>query len=263
MILATHRFGPDDGVPVLALHGVRNHGRRFRRLAGDAYPDALVLAPDLRGHGASGWEPPWDVATHVEDVVATLDASGVTDPVEIVAHSFGGLVAIGLAAAAPARVRSLTLLDPAAGIAPETCAAAAAVDLAGEGRAAVWDSPEAAAAAWDAVRPPEGRWARDEDLAAFLVGTDDGRYRLRFSPAAAIGAWSEMARPVPGLGAWEGPVTLVTALREPYVTDALRAMLRQACGPRLTEVGIDSGHIMMWDAPEQTARIVAGARPGG
>lgn len=262
MILATHRFGPDDGAPVLALHGLRNHGRGFRRLADDAYPDARVIAPDLRGHGLSGWEPPWDVATHGGDVLATLDASGVTGPVEIVAHSFGGLVAIGVAAAPPSRVRSLTLLDPAAGIARKVCAAAAASDLAGEGRAAVWDSPQAATAAWDAVRPPEGRWARDEDLAAFLMVAGDGRYRLWFSAAAAIAAWSEMARPVPGLGAWEGPVTLVTGLREPYVTDALRTMLREACGPRLTEVGIDAGHVLMWDAPEQTARVVARARPG-
>jgi len=111
------------------------------------------------------------------------------------------------------------------------------------------------------VRPPSGRWARDEDLDAFLVRGEDGRYRLQFSRAAAIGAWSEMARPVAGLGAWHGPVTLVTAERDPYVSDALRAMLRDACGPLLTEVGIDVGHILMWDAPEQTARVVAAARP--
>ncbi len=261
MVLAAHLFGPDDGPPVLALHGVRNHGRRFRRLAADAFVGSRVVAPDLRGHGQSGWEPPWDVGTHVADVLETLDSLGVREPVEIVAHSFGGLVACRVAAAAPTRVRSLTLLDPAAGLNPEVCAAAAAADLAGDGRASSWLTRGEAEEAWSAARPPSGLWARDEDLAAFLVRGDDGRYRLQFSRAAAIGAWSEMARPVVGLGAWRGPVTLITAERDPYVTDALRAMLRDACGPMLTEVGIDAGHVLMWDAPEETARVVVAARP--
>jgi lipase len=261
VVLAAHELGGGSGAPVVALHGVRNHGRRFRRLAADAFGTARVIAPDLRGHGDSGWEPPWDAATHVADVLDTLDALGVDGPVEVVAHSFGGLVACGIAATAPDRVRSLTLLDPAAGLDPRVCAPAAAADLAGDGRAASWASRGEAEEAWSAVRPPSGQWARDEDLDAFLTRDHDGRYRLRFSRAAAIAAWSEMARPVTDLGAWRGPVTLVTAERDPYVSDALRGMLRDTCGPLLTEVGIDSGHILMWDAPQETARVVAAARP--
>jgi lipase len=261
MRLRVHELGAANGPVVLALHGVRNHGRRFRRLADDAYPAARVIAPDLRGHGASGWEPPWDVATHVGDVCETLDVAGVRGPVEVVAHSFGGLIAIALAAAQPERVRSLTLLDPAAGIDPAACAAAAELDLRGHGRAATWTSRASAEAAWSAVRPPEGQWARDEDLDAFLDRGEDGRFRLRYSRAAAIAAWGEMAKPVPGLGVWRGPVTLVTALREPFVTESLRSRLRDACGGRLSEAGIDSGHLLMWDAPDQTAHAVAAARP--
>ncbi len=55
-------------------------------------------------------------------------------------------------------------------------------------------------------------------------------------------------------------MTLLTARREPYVSEALRARLRQECGPRLAEVDIDSGHILMWDAPEHTAAVVRPAR---
>jgi hypothetical protein len=36
--------------------------------------------------------------------------------------------------------------------------------------------------------------------------------------------------------------------------------LRQECGPRLDEVDVDSGHILMWDAPVQIARVVRAAR---
>lgn len=258
--LHVRTYGPDHGAPVLALHGVRNHGGRYRRLAADAFAGARVIAPDLRGHGYSGWEPPWDVATHVGDLCATLDDLGVADPVEVVGHSFGGLVGMALAAAAPERVSRLMLLDPASGLDPSACAAAAAADLRGEGRAAGWDSLQQARAAWSAVRPPEGQWARDEDLAAFLTRDPDGRYRLRYSREAAIAAWSEMARPVPSLGPWRGPVTLVTALRDPHVSGALRARLRAECGDRLEEIGIDSGHILMWDAPMETAEVLRVAR---
>jgi lipase len=262
MRLHTWTYGSSTGTAVLALHGVRNHGGRFRRLAGDAYPDAWVIAPDLRGHGRSGWEPPWDVPTHVADLLETLDAHGVDMPVEVIGHSFGGLIACALAARAPKRVRSLTLLDPASGLDPAQCADAAAMDVRGEGRSASWGSVAEAREAWSAVRPPEGQWARDEDLEAFLMRDGDGRYRLRFAREAAIVAWSEMARPVRSLGDWRGPVTLVTALREPYVTEALRSRLREECQARLTEVGIDCGHVLMWDAPEETAHVVRGARSG-
>lgn len=260
MRLYTQTFGSPSGPPLLALHGVRNHGGRYRRLADDALGDARVVAPDLRGHGRSGWEPPWNVETHVADVLETLDALGITDPVEVIGHSFGGLIACALARQAPTRVRALILLDPAAGLDPEACVAAATADVRGEGRAASWASVEHARTAWAAMRPPEGMWAMDEDLAAFLVRCADGRYRLRFSRPAAVTAWSEMARPVGGLGAWRGPVTLVTARREPFVTVALRARLRGDCGALLHEVDVDSGHIMMWDAPEQTAAVVRAAR---
>jgi lipase len=260
MRLHIRTYGPPAGPPVLALHGVRNHGGRYRRLAADALADAWVIAPDLRGHGRSGWEPPWTRETHVADVLETLDALGITGPVDVIGHSFGGLIACATAAAAPDRVRSLVLLDPAAGLDPAACLAGADQDIHGEGRAATWESVDAARAAWCAVRPPQGRWALDEDLAAFLEQGADGRYRLRYSRAAAVGAWGEMARPVPGLGDWRGPVTLVTALREPFVTEALRAQLRRDCGPLLAEVDIDSGHIMMWDAPGETAAVVRAAR---
>jgi len=263
MRLHAWTYGPPADPPVLALHGVRNHGGRYRRLAADALGDARVIAPDLRGHGRSGWEPPWTRETHVADVLETLDALGVTGPVDVIGHSFGGLIACATAAAAPDRVRSLILLDPAAGLDPAACLSAADQDVRGEGRAASWESVDAARAAWCALRPPQGRWALEEDLAAFLERGADGRYRLRYSRAAAVGAWGEMARPVPGLGDWRGPVTLVTARREPFVTEALRAQLRLHCGRLLEQVDIDSGHIMMWDAPAETAAVVRAARVRG
>ena len=134
--LVVHRFaaplGAGVGVPILAIHGVKSHGRRFRRLAEEAWPERTTLAVDLRGHGASTWDPPWDVSTHVADLLETLDAEGV-ERVAVVGHSFGGCLATHLAAAAPDRVERFVLLDPAVALPPSRVVARPPASLAGFG----------------------------------------------------------------------------------------------------------------------------------
>ena len=89
---------------VLALHGWRRTHRDFdRALAGI---DAIAL--DLPGFGASP-EPPdaWGSAAYAEAILPVLDAFD-SAPV-VLGHSFGGRVAVQLAAAHPDRVRALVL----------------------------------------------------------------------------------------------------------------------------------------------------------
>jgi pimeloyl-ACP methyl ester carboxylesterase len=100
--------GRDGGVRVLALHGWRRTSADFDKvLAG--LPDSVgALALDLPGFGASP-EPStvWgteDYAKAVEAVLPELDL-----PVVVLGHSFGGRVAVRLAAARPDAVRALVL----------------------------------------------------------------------------------------------------------------------------------------------------------
>ena len=81
MRLHVHEWG-DAGAPaVVCVHGVSAHGRRFRKLAEERLASSFhVLAPDLRGHGLSEHDPPWDLATHVRDVEETLEELGVEAP---------------------------------------------------------------------------------------------------------------------------------------------------------------------------------------
>jgi pimeloyl-ACP methyl ester carboxylesterase len=81
----------DDVVPAL-----REAGRK-------------VVAPDLRGFGSRpvGLAP----FSHAGDVLALLDGLGA-DAADLVGASFGGRVALQVAARAPRRVRSLALLAP-------------------------------------------------------------------------------------------------------------------------------------------------------
>ena len=108
MRLALHEWGEPDAPRVVCLHGVRNHGRHFAPLAA-RLASHHVLAPDLLGHGHSPWEPPWDIATHLDAIVETV---GARESI-LVGHSFGGRLAFELAARAPKLVPKLVLLDPA------------------------------------------------------------------------------------------------------------------------------------------------------
>ena len=60
MRLHTESLGDGDGVPVVCLHGLTGHGRRFRRLAEERLSAHRVVGVDYRGHGYSTWEPPWE-----------------------------------------------------------------------------------------------------------------------------------------------------------------------------------------------------------
>lgn len=255
--LHVHKWGPRDAPAVLVVHGVTNTGARYRRLAQEWLSSVRVLAPDLRGHARSTWDPPWTLERHVGDLLETLDAAGVGRAV-VAGHSFGGLVAMHLAATAPDRVASLVLLDPAGALDPARAAREAEAARTDEG----WADRDEARAARLALRPPHSRDTVDEDLGDFLRAGTDGRVRFAFSRPAAVTAWSEMARPAPSLAAYPGRVALATALRADYVTEGLRAALRRDLGPRLSEHGIDAGHALFWDAPGETAALVLAAVGG-
>lgn len=225
------------------VHGVTNTGARWRRLADGELPGARVVAPDLRGHGWSTWDPPWSVARHVEDLAATMDDAGIARAT-VVGHSFGGLIGMALAAALPGRVAALALVDPAVALDPARAADEAERARRDDG----WATVEEARAARRALRPEDARDTVDEDIATFLEQGADGRVRFRHSRPAAVVAWSEMAGPPPSLAAYPGRVLLVEALQAEFVTDALHRSLREELGPRLDERGIDAGHMLFWDA---------------
>jgi pimeloyl-ACP methyl ester carboxylesterase len=101
-----------DGV-VLALHGIAASHRAWASVARRvrAGSHAALLAPDLRGRGASAQLPgPHGIAQHVADMVDVLDHFGV-DSAVVAGHSMGAYVAARLAAEHPERVSQLVLVD--------------------------------------------------------------------------------------------------------------------------------------------------------
>ncbi len=246
MPLHVHASGPDDGRPVLALHGVTGHGERWGVLA-DALPGFRVLGVDLRGHGRSPWTPPWGIEQHVSDVLATMDALGL-DRVPVLGHSFGGAIAVHLARTAPGRVERLVLLDPALGLDPRDMLDAAEDTRADES----YPDPEAARA--DRAQRWEGIDAAlvEAELDAHLV-PDGDRLRYRYCRAAVVTAWSEMARPaaVPPAGL---PTLLMPATKVDYVSPTWVDACRAALGDDLVVDPVDAGHMLFL---ERTAEVAA------
>ena len=114
------------GRPLLAVHGFTGAKEDFadapERLAAEGWH---VVAPDLRGHGASDHpegRASYSLDRFTSDMVDLVDALGWGRFV-LVGHSMGGMVAQLVALRRPERVRALALLNtspgPPEGYAPE------------------------------------------------------------------------------------------------------------------------------------------------
>lgn len=69
-----------------------------------------VYAPDLRGHGDSDWPGAYSFHLMRDDVLSLLDQLAV-DPVTLVGHSMGGVIAYLIASQQPERVARLIVED--------------------------------------------------------------------------------------------------------------------------------------------------------
>ncbi|TQF73672.1 alpha/beta fold hydrolase [Rhodococcus spelaei] len=251
--LEIHRYGPVDGPPVLALHGMTGHGQRWQHLADGYLPQVRMLAPDLRGHGRSTWAPPWSIDNQVDSLVELLEAEA-REPVVLVGHSFGGTIALHLAARAPERVRALLLLDPAMALDPAKLLEIADLTV------RYPDYTDAAEARSEKVH---GAWADvpdevlDAEIAEHLIQLEGGRVGWRYAVPAVVASWGELARPIVVPPA-DLPTVLVQAMRvqPPYVSAELRGALTERLGDRLTVVEMDVDHMVAQSRPAEVAALI-------
>ncbi|OIN78883.1 alpha/beta hydrolase [Mycobacterium malmoense] len=250
--LYVHRYGPAGPVRMLAVHGLTGYGGRWRHLGG-YLPEIAIAAPDLLGHGRSSWAAPWTIDANVSALAALLDDEADA-PVLVVGHSFGGALAMHLAAARQDRVAALLLLDPAVGLDGRWTR-----DIA----QAMFSSPDYPNAEEARAEKATGSWA-DVDPAVLgaeidehLIELPNGRYGWRVSMPAMMSYWSELAReivlPPPGTA-----TTLVRAKRTspPYVGDRLIAGLRDRLGPDFALLDFDCNHMVPHARPAEVAALI-------
>ncbi len=101
--LAVHwySFGPDDGVPVVLVHGNLSTGRFFEHVMADLSGKAAaagvtlrLIAPDMRGFGRTETLPidaTRGLRDWSDDLAALMRALGVSRPVHLVGWSSAGL----------------------------------------------------------------------------------------------------------------------------------------------------------------------------
>lgn len=102
--------GPDNGRPIVFLHGVTDSALSYGPLIAELPSHYRCAALTFRGHGGSDKSPGrYDIAAFASDVEAFLDWLGAPQAV-IAGHSMGSLVAQRVAIDAPGRVAGLFLI---------------------------------------------------------------------------------------------------------------------------------------------------------
>lgn len=106
-----------EGKPLVLLHGYLSNKECFARQIAHFSKYYKVVAPDLPGFGECA-EPPfaYSLGDYAERVAELID--GLGGKADVVAHSFGGRIAVKIAAERPNKIGRLVLVG-AAGIKPK------------------------------------------------------------------------------------------------------------------------------------------------
>lgn len=231
--IAVHGWGPGSAPPVVCLHGFMDHGRSFGFVAEALVPDFRVIAPDMRGHGESGWVGVggyYHFYDYFSDVLAVLRAVGAPErPLYLLGHSMGGSVAAGVGALLGERMAGAVLLE---GMGPPFANLA--------------DTPARLARWSEALVGPrtEGDAAARSHARAVLPSVEDAADRLvRVNPRLPLDRARHFARtftePHPrGTGwAWRYDPLHRTPAAKPFVEAEARALWRGLTGPVLSVYG--------------------------
>jgi 3-oxoadipate enol-lactonase/4-carboxymuconolactone decarboxylase len=243
--LHVQQSGSKDAPVLLLLHSLGTQAAIWEPVDEALSSRYRILRPDFRGHGLSGVTPgPYTVDGLAEDMLALLDAVGV-DAAHVAGISLGGLVAQAMACQAPARVRSLALIDTALALPP----------------AQMW-LDRAALVRRDGieplVEPVVARWVTEAALAS--LGAQALRSMLRqtdpegyAAAAEAVGAADFTQR----VSALSVPTLVLVGDGDLATPPTSAEALRDAIPGARIEVIPDAAHIPTMEQPEQ---VVAALR---
>lgn len=236
--------GRPEAEAVLLLHSLGTQAAIWDVPAAVLARRYRVLRSDLRGHGLSAvTKGPYDVAGLARDTVGLLDALCV-GAVHVAGVSLGGMLAQALAAQAPARVRSLVLVDTALAIPPVQLWRERAALVRAQGMEPLVESAVARWVTAASLQTPEA-----EGLRTMLRRTDPEGYAAAAEAVAAADLASATGRlRVP---------TLVLVGEEDAATPIASAeALRDAIPGAQLEVIPGTAHIPTMEQPDRVAALM-------
>ncbi len=248
-----------NGAPLLLLHGFTGAKEDFADWL-DPFAERgwHAVAPDHRGHGASGApkeESAYSLASFAGDVLGLADELGWASFC-LLGHSMGGMIAQTVALRAPERVDRLVLMDtthaPVEGI--ERALADIAIGMA---RADGIDALADAMAALDSPLSTEADARVRADRPGYI---EFGERKFRASSPAMYAAMAlemlEQADRLDPLRALAMPVLVVVGEQDAPFLAASRRMAEVIPGASL-EIIPDAGHSPQFEAPEAWWKVVS------
>jgi pimeloyl-ACP methyl ester carboxylesterase len=110
--LRMHYAEAGEGEPLVMLHGWPQHWYQWRGQIPELAKHYRVICPDLRGFGWSDAPPKgYDKETLADDVLKLLDSLGISRPVKLVGHDWGGWCGFLIAIMHPERVERFLALN--------------------------------------------------------------------------------------------------------------------------------------------------------
>jgi pimeloyl-ACP methyl ester carboxylesterase len=112
--LRTHylEWGNTDSPPVVCVHGYTSSAQAFNALARHLQGSFHLIAPDVRGHGESGWSArgAYGYLDQTSDLAAFVDRLEL-EKFTLIGTSMGGIIAMAYAAAHAQRLNGLVIND--------------------------------------------------------------------------------------------------------------------------------------------------------
>jgi len=258
------RIYDGEGPPLLLMHGLTRNSADFEALAGHLAAKYRLIVPDQRGRGRSDYDPDpqnYTPAVYVADMFALIDGLGL-GRMGLIGTSMGGLMAMMMAAIAPARFDSLILND----IGPAVEAAGLERIQSYVGTIAPFDGWQQAA---DHCRTVHGDSFPDYDTQEWLAFArhvcrerPDGTIGFAYDPAISDGlSGSEQTVVPPDLWAvWDQlsalPALVIRGAFSDILSPATVAEMRRRHPANFTAVEIGGrGHTPMLDEPAALAAI--------
>ncbi|NJC40611.1 pimeloyl-ACP methyl ester carboxylesterase [Brevundimonas alba] len=250
-----------EGRPVVYLHGaLTTLEEGLTGLAATLAPRFRMTAFDRPGHGHSGRDAGTGSAWRQAELIhAALTMLGLERPV-IVAHSFGGAVAMALALRFPGSISGAVLIAPIAFPEPRPemmMFGPRALPFAGDGLSLLAAPADAVMlpALWNAMFLPQRMTAAFRDGFPFELAS--GRTQLQADGQEALEMIRSLARSAPLYAACQTPVQVLQGDRDLVVNPLLHGRPLAAVLPRGRFVNLPGlGHMAHHFAPERVAGAI-------